>query len=558
MNKISSEPWWKSATAYQIYPRSFMDSNNDGIGDLQGIIAKLDYLKWLGVDLIWIGPIYQSPNDDNGYDISDYQKIMAEFGSMADFELLLQKVHQLGMKLIMDLVINHTSDEHPWFIESRSSKLSAKRDWYLWHDGIDKQPPNNWESIFKGSVWQYDQPTQQYYFHLFSQKQPDLNWENEQMQNAIFAMIRWWLEKGIDGFRLDAITHIQKDISFENMPNPQKKKYVNCLKKCMNYPGILTKIDKICQNTFNYYPDIVTVGEANGVSHKQVSDWVGSDKKRLNMIFSFEHLDLWQDEDRSQLDIIALKQKLSRWQKALHHKGWNALFIENHDITRVVSRWGNDTKYWQQSATAFATMYFLMEGTPFIYQGQEIGMTNCAFATISDINDVNEKNRYKILLEEGITKSQAIKLVAKTTRDNARTPMQWSNAAHAGFSESEPWIKVNPNYMQINVEQQLTQTDSILHYYRQLIQLRKQKQTLLFGQYQLILPDDPQIYAYIRQLKHEKIVVITNLTQKSAVYEYVDFDVKYNQLCLANIPVEPHRDSHKIKLKPYESRVYVI
>lgn len=558
MNKISSEPWWKTATAYQIYPRSFMDSNNDGVGDLQGIIAKLDYLKWLGVDLIWIGPIYQSPNDDNGYDISDYQKIMAEFGSIADFDLLLQKVHQLGMKLIMDLVINHTSDEHPWFIESRSSKLSSKRDWYLWHDDVDKQPPNNWESIFKGSVWQYDQQTQQNYFHLFSQKQPDLNWENEQMQQAIFAMIRWWLEKGIDGFRLDAITHIQKDMSFANMPNPQKKKYVSCLEKCMNYPGILSKIDKICQNTFNYYPDIVTVGEANGVSHKQVGDWVGSDKKRLNMIFSFEHLDLWQDEDRSRLDIIALKQKLSRWQKALHNKGWNALFIENHDITRVVSRWGNDAKYWQQSATAFATIYFLMEGTPFIYQGQEIGMTNSTFATISDINDVNEKNRYKILLEEGVTKLQATKLVAKTTRDNARTPMQWSNAAHAGFSESEPWIKVNPNYVQINVEQQLTQTDSILNYYRQLIQLRKQKQTLLFGQYQLILPDHPQIYAYIRQLKHEKIVVITNLTQKSAVYEYADFDVKYNQLCLANISVDPHRDSHKIKLKPYESRVYVI
>lgn len=558
MKKDSIEPWWKTATAYQIYPRSFMDSNNDGIGDIQGIIEKLQYLKWLGIDLIWIGPIYQSPNDDNGYDISHYQEIMAEFGTMADFDLLLKTAHQLGMKLIMDLVINHTSDEHPWFIESRSAKDSPKRDWYFWRDGKNKQLPNNWESIFKGSTWQFDATTQQYYFHLFSQKQPDLNWENVQMQQAIFDMICWWLDKGIDGFRLDAITHIQKDITFPSLPNNKKTPFVSCMTKCMNYPGILDKLDSICQNTFNRYADIVTVGEANGVSYKQVSEWVSPEKKRLNMIFSFEHLDLWQDEQRNELDVIALKKVYSRWQKALHNKGWNALFIENHDITRVVSRWGDDTNYWRESATAFASMYFLMEGTPFIYQGQEIGMTNCTFSTIDEIKDINERNRYKILGEEGISHKKRMALITKTTRDNARTPMQWNNNVNAGFTHFLPWIKINPNYVSINVEQQKNQPDSVLHYYRQLIQLRKNYRCLLFGHYTLILPDHPQIYAYTRKLLKQQIIVIVNLSNKMALYAHDQYCLKHDQLCLSNLTVNYHEETYQVKLTPYESRIYLL
>ncbi len=389
MNKT----WWKEAVAYQIYPRSFKDSNDDGIGDIEGIISKLDYLKDLGIDIIWICPMYKSPNDDNGYDISDYKAIMDEFGTMEDFDKLLQKAHEKGMKLIIDLVINHTSDEHKWFIESRSSKDNPKRDFYIWRDGKDGKEPNNWESIFKGSAWEYDYNTEQYFLHLFSKKQPDLNWENENVRKELYKMINWWLDKGIDGFRVDAISHIKKEKGLKDIHNPKNLDYVPSFEKHMNVEGIQKYLKELKENTFDKY-DIITVGEANGVNISQAPQWVGEKDGKFNMIFQFEHLDLWDVDHKEQSTIKKLKEVLSKWQEGLEGVGWNALFIENHDIQRVVSTLGDDKNFWEESSKALALMYFMQKGTPFIYQGQEIGMTNVKFEGIEDYNDI--KN-YKYL-----------------------------------------------------------------------------------------------------------------------------------------------------------------
>ncbi len=390
MNKT----WWKEAVAYQIYPRSFKDSNDDGIGDIEGIISKLDYLKNLGVDIIWICPMYKSPNDDNGYDISDYKAIMDEFGTMKDFDKLLQKVHKKDMKLIIDLVINHTSDEHKWFIESRASKDNPKRDFYIWRDGKNGKEPNNWESIFKGSAWKYDKNTDQYFLHLFSKKQPDLNWKNEDVRKELYKMINWWLDKGIDGFRVDAISHIKKEDGLKDMPNPKKLEYVPSFDKHMNVEGIQKYLKELKENTFDKY-DIITVGEANGVNINEAPQWVGEKYGKFNMIFQFEHLDIWDIDREEQSTVKKLKEVLSKWQEGLEGVGWNALFIENHDIQRVVSTLGDDKNFWKESSKALALVYFMQKGTPFIYQGQEIGMTNVKFEDIQDYNDIKTINIYK-------------------------------------------------------------------------------------------------------------------------------------------------------------------
>jgi alpha-glucosidase len=554
MNKL----WWKEAVAYQIYPRSFMDSNGDGIGDIKGIISKLDYLKELGIDVIWVSPMYQSPNDDNGYDISDYQEIMEEFGTMDDFNRLLEETHRRGMKLILDLVINHTSDEHPWFIESRSSKDNPKRDWYIWRDGKDGKEPNNWESIFGGSAWKYDEETDQYFMHIFSKKQPDLNWENEEVRKALYEMVNWWLDKGIDGFRVDAISHIKKEEGLEDMPNPEGLQYVPSFDKMMNVDGIHTFLQELKEETFAKY-DIMTVGEANGVTADDVEDverWVGEKSGKFNMVFQFEHLALWDAEVKKELDIVELKDVLSRWQKGLEGKGWNALFIENHDKPRVVSTWGNDQEYWRESATAFATMYFLMQGTPFIYQGQEIGMTNVQFDSINDYDDVSAKNMYRIKRKEGVPHEDIMEIIWASGRDNSRTPMQWSTDENAGFSTGNPWLKVNPNYKDINVAAQEKDEDSVLHFYKKMIALKKANELFTYGTYELLLKDDPQIFAYTRTLDEEKILVITNLSTEPAEMEDVSLD--YEQLLLNNYEVAVHEPLEKITLKPYEARVYRI
>jgi len=547
--------WWKEAVAYQIYPRSFQDSNGDGIGDLQGIIQRLDYLKDLGIDVIWICPMYKSPNDDNGYDISDYEDIMEDFGTMTDFDALLAAVHDRGMKLIIDLVPNHTSDEHQWFIESRQSKDNPKRDWYIWRDGKDEAEPNNWESIFGGSAWQYDEQTKQYYMHVFSTKQPDLNWENPEVREAVYSMMNYWLDKGIDGFRIDAISHIKKRPGFPDMPNPENKKYVSSFDMHMNQEGIHEFLAEMQEKTYGKY-DVMTVGEANGVSVDEAHLWVGEEEGKMNMVFQFEHLDLWDTDPAKGLDILGLKQVLTRWQKGLEKDGWNALFIENHDKPRIVSTWGNDKEYWYESATSMAAMYFLMQGTPFIYQGQEIGMTNVQFPRIEDYDDVAVKNMYRLKREEGVSHEDIMEIIWATSRDNSRTPMQWSDDHEAGFTTGTPWMKVNPNYKDINVKKQLEDEHSILSFYKRMIQLKKNNDVFTYGKYELLLEEDPQIYVYTRESENDKVVVLSNLTGEAATFAIDGLELKYDQLLLANYVMDSHDNMNGFTIKPFETRVY--
>ncbi|EPZ37851.1 alpha-glucosidase [Anoxybacillus ayderensis] len=549
--------WWKEAVAYQIYPRSFMDSNGDGIGDLQGIIQKLDYLKDLGIDVIWICPIYKSPNADNGYDISDYQDIMEQFGTMKDFDQLLEEIHKRDMKVILDLVINHTSDEHPWFIESRSSRDNPKRDWYIWRDGKNGKEPNNWESIFGGSAWEYDETTDQYYLHVFATKQPDLNWENEDVRRALYDMINWWLDKGIDGFRVDAISHIKKKEGLPDLPNPKGLDYVPSFDGHMNQEGIMEYLRELKAQTFARY-DIMTVGEANGVTVEEAEDWVGEENGIFNMIFQFEHLGLWQKGTDGGVDVRKLKRVLTKWQKGLEGVGWNALFLENHDQPRSVSTWGNDEQYLAESAKALGALYFLMQGTPFIYQGQEIGMTNVQFETIDEYDDVAIKNYYRIERAKGRSHEEVMRWIWKNGRDNSRTPMQWSDEKNAGFTTGTPWIGVNENYKQINVQKQLNDPNSVLNFYKRMIQLRKQHDVFVYGTYDLILENHKAIYAYTRTLGDEKAVVIVNLTDRKTMYRYDSLKLNSEQLVLTNYDVKQHKHATRFTLRPYEARVYLM
>lgn len=547
--------WWKEAVGYQVYPRSFQDSDSDGIGDLRGMIQRLDYLQELGIDFIWICPMYKSPLDDNGYDISDYQDILEEFGTMEDFDQLLREVHKRGMRLIIDLVLNHTSDEHPWFIESRSSKDDPKRNWYIWRDGKDGAEPNNWESIFGGSAWEYDVETDQYFFHCFSKRQPDLNWENKEVRSALYDMVNWWLDKGVDGFRIDAISHIKKRPGFPDMPNPKGKKYVPSFDMHMNQDGIHEFLQEFKDETYGKYENTLAVGEANGVSVDEAHLWVG-EKGKMDMVFQFEHLDLW-DYEGSGLNVPSLKTVLTRWQKGLEHDGWNALFIENHDKARVVSTWGNDGKYWRESATALAAMYFLMKGTPFIYQGQEIGMTNTNFETMDDFRDVAAFNLYKEKLEEGYSHEKVLDMLANTSRDNSRTPMQWSDGVNGGFSTAETWMKVNPNYKHINVASQLEDKNSILQFYKDMIVLKKSNQVFTYGGYDLLMPEDKNIFSYKRELDGVIAIIMTNLSTDTVTWVEEDMMITSSDLMLANHDVVSHDATNTIELKPYEARVYL-
>ncbi|MBU3136822.1 alpha-glucosidase [Clostridium gasigenes] len=549
--------WWKEAVAYQIYPRSFNDSNNDGIGDLKGIVSKLDYLKNLGIDVIWICPMYKSPNDDNGYDISDYQDIMADFGTMNEFDELLKEVHKREMKLIIDLVINHTSDEHEWFIESKSSKNNPKRDWYIWDKDKCGREPNNWESIFKGSAWELDEETEEYFLHLFTKRQPDLNWENEEVRAELYKMINWWLDKGIDGFRVDAISHIKKEDGLVDMPNPQGLEYVSSFEKHMNVNGIHEYLEELNENTFSKY-EVMTVGEANGVSADEAHLWVGNENGKFNMLFQFEHLQLWDDENNEEFNVKKYKGILTKWQKALEGNGWNALFIENHDIPRAVSRWGNDKEFWRESATAFALMYFMQQGTPFIYQGQEIGMTNVKFDSIDDYDDIQGINIYEEKLGQGLDIKEAMNCIGAISRDNARTPMQWNSSKNAGFTTNEPWIKINENYKEINVESQDKDEKSILSFYKKMIKTRKNNLALVYGVYDLILEDDENIYAYTRTLNGEKYVIIVNLSTKETKYFNKDIKLNYDKLLISNYDIDIHEEIIEFTMKPYESRLYKI
>ncbi|BDC00773.1 alpha-glucosidase [Clostridium perfringens] len=550
-----NKKWWKELIAYQIYPKSFMDSNGDGIGDIQGIISKLDYLKDLGIDLIWLCPMYKSPNHDNGYDISDYKDILDEFGTMDDFNELLNEVHNRGMKLIIDLVINHTSHEHPWFIESRSSRDNPKRDWYIWREGKGDEEPNNWESIFKGSAWEFCENSEEYYLHLFAKEQPDLNWENEEVRNELYKMINWWLDKGIDGFRVDAISHIKKEEGLKDMDNPEGLKYVSSFEKHMNVEGINSHLKELKEETFSKY-DIVTVGEANGVSANEADHWVAEDEGTFNMIFQFEHLNLWNYEEGQGFDVKAYKDVLTNWQNSLEGKGWNALFIENHDIPRVVSTWGNDKEYLTECAKAFGAIYFLQKGTPFIYQGQELGMTNVKYHSISEYDDVKTINTYNERIESGVSEKIALKEAWITSRDNSRTPMQWNSSKNAGFTEGQPWIGVNENYKRINVEVEERDENSVLNFYKKLIKLKKSNEALIYGVYDLILEEDENIFAYTRTLNNEKFLIIANLTEEKAKYIYEKEKLNSKDLILNNYEVCAHENLTEFTLKPYECRVY--
>ena len=547
--------WWKETVAYQVYPRSFNDSNGDGIGDLPGLIEKLDYLENLGIDVIWLSPMYPSPNDDNGYDISDYKGIMSEFGTMNDFDQLLSSIHQRGMKLILDLVVNHTSDEHPWFIESKSSKTNAKRDWYIWADPKpDGSEPNNWESIFNGSTWEFDESTKQYYFHLFSKKQPDLNWENPDVRQAVFEMMNWWFEKGIDGFRVDAITHIKKNFEAGDLPVPDGKKFAPAFDVDMNQPGIQEWLQEMKDKSLSRY-DIMTVGEANGVTPNDAEEWVGEENGKFNMIFQFEHLGLWSTGD-TKFDVKSYKQVLNRWQKQLENVGWNALFIENHDQPRRVSTWGDDKNYWYESATSHATAYFLQQGTPFIYQGQEIGMTNYPFESIESFNDVAVKTEYQIVKKEGGDVNQLLDKYKMENRDNARTPMQWNNSINAGFTTGKPWFHVNPNYTEINVKQQLNDKFSILSYYKALIQLKKSDLIYTYGKFSMVDAENEQIFAYTRSFKNNTVLIVANLTN-----EVSELNLPF-ELDISSVDIKLHNyhlnDINLDHIKPYESFVVEI
>ncbi|MDA1675030.1 glycoside hydrolase family 13 protein [Bacillus cereus group sp. TH152-1LC] len=553
-----NKKWWKESVVYQIYPRSFMDSNADGIGDLKGIISKLDYLKDLGIDVIWICPMYKSPNDDNGYDISDYQDIMDEFGTMEDFDLLLEEVHKRDMKIILDLVINHTSDEHPWFIESRSSKNNPKRDWYIWEDGKNGKEPNNWESIFSGSAWKYDKETDQHFMHIFSTKQPDLNWENEEVRNALYDMVNWWLDKGIDGFRVDAISHIKKTPGFPDIDNPEDKEFVPCFEHMMNVDGIDNFLSEFKDKTLKNY-DIMTVGEANGVGLDDADKWVGEENGYFNMIFQFEHLGLWDKGTDNSVDVRALKKALTKWQNGLEGRGWNALFFENHDQTRSVSSWGNEKEYWEESAKMLATLYFFMKGTPYIYQGQEIGMTNVQFPNIEDYNDVGMLNYYRIEKEKGHPHEEIMKVIWSRGRDNSRTPMQWNDSHFGGFTTGNTtWFGVNPNYKSINVEKQLHEENSILNFYKTMIKIRKEHDIFVYGNYELLFEEDENLFVYTRTLGNEKALILCNFSESNNTFSLPEEFVSENtQLILHNYPIE-NVDSSRIILKPYEARIYIL
>ncbi|WP_436853932.1 glycoside hydrolase family 13 protein [Staphylococcus caeli] len=545
--------WWKEAVAYQVYPRSFNDSNNDGIGDLQGVIEKLDYLKSLGIDVIWLSPMYKSPNDDNGYDISDYTDIMDEFGTMDDFNQLLDSVHERGMKLILDLVVNHTSDEHPWFIESKSSKDNPKRDWYIWEQPkADGSEPNNWESIFNGSTWEYDEHTQEYYFHLFSKKQPDLNWENGEVRTAIFKMMNWWFEKGIDGFRVDAITHIKKSFDAGDLPVPEGKTYAPAFDVDMNQPGIQNWLQEMKDESLKHY-DIMTVGEANGVNPDNAEDWVGEKNGKFNMIFQFEHLGLWNTGD-VKFDVLSYKNVLNRWQKKLENIGWNALFIENHDQPRRVSTWGDDEQYWYESATSHATVYFLQQGTPFIYQGQEIGMTNYPFESVETFNDVAVVNEYNIVKSQNGDVSALLEKHKMENRDNSRTPMQWNSEKNAGFSDHEPWFPVNPNYNTINVANQENDPTSILNYYKKMIALKKSDDIFTYGTFDLVDEDNAQIFAYTRTYNNQQVLIVSNLTAQTATLNIDTSNIQPENILLHNYQSQ-NKDNELSILRPFEAYV---
>ena len=535
--------WWHSSVVYQIYPRSFKDSNGDGIGDINGIREKLDYLKELGIDVIWLSPVYKSPNDDNGYDISDYYDIMDEFGTMEDMDNLLKEANERGIKILMDLVVNHTSDEHKWFIEAKKSKDNEYRDYYIWRDSVDGNEPNDLGSTFSGSAWQYDETTGQYYLHLFSKKQPDLNWENGKVRNEVYKMMNFWVDKGIGGFRMDVIDLIGKVPDEMITGNgPKLHEYL----QEMNKAALEGK-------------DLLTVGETWGATPDVAKLYSNPERHELSMVFQFEHIGLDQIEgkekwDVKSLELLDLKKVLSKWQTELEGQGWNSLFWNNHDLPRIVSRWGNDKEYRIESAKMLATLLHGMKGTPYIYQGEELGMTNVRFDDINDYNDIESLNMYKDRLSKGYSHNEIMESIYAKGRDNARTPMQWDDSENAGFTTGTPWLAVNKNYDKINAKQCLQDENSIFNHYKKLIDIRKNNDTIIYGDYKLLCEDDENIFAYVRELNGDKILVVCNFYDKDVEFKF-DGDFNYSKVLLSNYN-DSSKMIEKLKLRPYEAVMY--
>lgn len=566
--ETSHQEWWKNSVVYQIYPRSFADSNGDGIGDLQGIISHLSHLERLGVDVIWLSPIYRSPHDDNGYDISDYQSIDPAFGTFADFDELISEIHKRGMKLVMDLVVNHTSDEHPWFIESASSIDSPKRDWYWWRQpqpghigGEPGSEPNNWGSFFSGSAWKFDESTGEYFLHLFSAKQPDLNWENHEVRHAVYSMMRWWLDRGVDGFRMDVINFISKDPTLPNGTQPVGEPFGNGFPHFSYGPRIHEFLSEMHSEVFSgREAQLITVGEMPGVTVEQARLFTDSRRKELNMVFQFEHVGLdhgpggkW---DHKPLDLRELKASFNKWQKGLDVSGWNSLYWNNHDQPRAVSRFGNDNDYWSQSAKALAAVLHLQRGTPFIYQGEELGMTNVPFVDASDFRDIETLNYFDDSIKQnGFAPQKIMESLRRASRDNARTPMQWNDNVNAGFTAGRPWIDVNQNFQKINAETQYGDTDSIFEFYRTLIRIRKKEPIVVYGEFHLLEPDHQSLFAYTRHWKGKTILVIANFSSAKLDITGTEVVPLLDSSLLVVSNYEPVAGEEENLLRPWEVKV---
>ena len=554
--------WWKEAVIYQIWPRSFCDSNGDGIGDIRGIIARLDYLKDLGVDIIWLSPVLKSADADGGYDTYDYYDIQGHFGPMADWEKMLDGLHKRGMRLIMDLAMCYTSDEHPWFIESSSSNNNDKRDFYFWRDGKNGREPNNWEGQFKTPAWTFDEKTGQYYFHLFTPNQPDLNWHNPEVRKELYKIMKFWLDKGIDGFRLDVANGFLKKEGFPDAPdNGNKGKYIHYMDYYFNQPGIHGYVQEMNREVFSKY-DVMTVAETENITLEEALKYVEENRNEYNMLFNFElmHLDEgpggWFDPVDWKLSDF--KKIITRWQLGMQGRGWNSLYLDNHDQPRLVSRYGDDGQYRVESAKMLATMLHSLQGTPYIFQGEEIGMTNVKFKDIEDYRDVFTLNYYKKELKPNRSNlKQIMDSIHKKARDNARTPVQWDSTENSGFTVGNPWMKVNPNYKEINAEKALADKDSIFYYYKKLIELRKQNNILVYGDYIPLFEDDEQIFSYLRQLDDERLIIILNFSKEYSQFEIPEgINFSDQKLLISNYNLENRKGLKSLKLNPYEARVY--
>ncbi|MFL6130055.1 MAG: glycoside hydrolase family 13 protein [Mycobacteriales bacterium] len=554
-----AEPWWKTAVVYQVYPRSFADSDGDGIGDLAGVLSRLDHLSALGVDVIWLSPVYPSPWDDGGYDIRDYQDIDPTFGTLADFDRLLCEVHRRGLKLVLDLVVNHTSDEHPWFVASRSGRDDPKRDWYWWQPpryglaaGQPGAEPTNWQSFFSGSAWQLDEATGEYYLHLFSPRQPDLNWENAEVRQAVYAMMRWWLDRGVDGFRMDVINMISKDPALPDAHALPGEPAGQGAEHFLGRPRLHDFLQEMHREVFAPYGDrLLTVGEMPGVTVDEARLFTDPRRGELDMVFQFEHVGLDQGAskwDLRPLDLRELKASMARWQAGLADVGWNSLYWDNHDQPRVVSRFGDDGEHRVASAKTLGTVLHLHHGTPYVYQGEELGMTNSPFAAIGDFRDIESVNHYAAAVAAGAAPDDVLVALRAKGRDNARTPMQWDSSAHAGFSTGEPWLPVNPNYPEINAEAARVDPDSVFHHYRRLIELRHTEPVVAYGEFTMLLPDDERVYAFTRSYQGVQLLVLANLAGTPSTVDVPGWDG-------AELVLGTHGTGGTGALAPWESRI---